>query len=176
MGSFICTEIGVSAEEQTLNSSMTEEEFFTWLKSRGISDEDCNALSGKYSPIECTCTHYSDYKVMKLSSENGVTQSGCTQLDAGDFDDLGLTKIGKKLVRKYLKEVPAGERMTFNSFMSKKKFFKWLKSWGVSDKDCNTLSGKFSLNDNYYLCYSSNYGDGIILREWCYSTWIYSAR
>ena len=109
---------------------------------------------------------------MKLSSENGVTASGCTQLDAGDFDDLGLTKIGKKLVRKCLTELPAEEPMTFNSVVSKETFFKWLKSWGVSDKDCNTLSGKFSLTDDY-LCY---YGDGIILREWCYSIWVYSAR
>ena len=115
--------------------------------------------------------------VMKLSSENGLTPSGCTQLDAGDFDDLGLTKFGKKLVLKYLMRVPAEERATFNSFMSQEEFFKWLMSWGVSDKDCNTLSGKFSLIDDYLKCYCNNYnGDGIILREWCYSTWVYSAR
>ena len=42
--------------------------------------------------------------VMGLSSENGVTPSGFTQLDADDFDDLGLTKIGKKLVLKCLAE------------------------------------------------------------------------
>lgn len=42
--------------------------------------------------------------VMELSLENGVTPPGFTQLDADDFDDLGLTKIGKKLVLKCLAE------------------------------------------------------------------------
>ena len=37
--------------------------------------------------------------------ENGVTACGFSQLDKEDFDDLGLTKIGKKLVLKILPEV-----------------------------------------------------------------------
>ena len=37
-------------------------------------------------------------------SENGVTPSGFIQFDAEDFDDIGLTKFGKKLVLKLLAE------------------------------------------------------------------------
>ena len=40
-----------------------------------------------------------------LYTENGVTPSGFYQLDAEDFDDIGLTKIGKKLILKILAEV-----------------------------------------------------------------------
>ena len=40
-----------------------------------------------------------------LYTENGVTPSGFNQLDAEDFDDIGLTKIGKKLILKILAEV-----------------------------------------------------------------------
>jgi hypothetical protein len=36
--------------------------------------------------------------------ESGVTASGFSLLDEEDFDDLGLTKIGKKLVLKILPE------------------------------------------------------------------------
>lgn len=42
--------------------------------------------------------------MMEIFTENGVTQSGFAQLDADDFDDLGLTIIGKKLVLKCLAE------------------------------------------------------------------------
>ena len=37
---------------------------------------------------------------------------------------------------------PATRDLTFSSSMSEEDFFKWLKSKGLSDKDCNTLSGK----------------------------------
>ena len=37
--------------------------------------------------------------------ENGVTASGFSLLDKEDFDDLGLTKIGKKLIVKMLPEI-----------------------------------------------------------------------
>ena len=40
-------------------------------------------------------------------SENGVTPSGFTQFDVEDFEDIGLTKFGKKLVLKALAEVSA---------------------------------------------------------------------
>ena len=39
--------------------------------------------------------------------ENGITPSGFTQLDAEDFNDIGLTKFGKKIVLKTLAEVIA---------------------------------------------------------------------
>ena len=40
--------IGASSEEQLIfNSSMSEGDFFQWLRSRGISEKDCKALSGK---------------------------------------------------------------------------------------------------------------------------------
>ena len=37
-----------------------------------------------------------------LILENGITPSGFTQLDAEDFDDIGLTKFGKKIILKTL--------------------------------------------------------------------------
>ena len=81
---------------------MSEEEFFTWLKSRGVSHKDCITLSSKFS-LNAYATVV--IMVMGLSSASGVTPSGFTQLDAEDFDDLGLTKIGKKLVLKCLAEI-----------------------------------------------------------------------
>ena len=30
------------------SSSMSDEDFFKWLRSKGISDKDCKSLSGKY--------------------------------------------------------------------------------------------------------------------------------
>ena len=38
-------------DETTLNfsSSMSEEDFFKWLKSKGVSEKDCKTLSGKLS-------------------------------------------------------------------------------------------------------------------------------
>ena len=32
----------------TLSSSMSNEDFFKWLGSKGISDKDCKTLTGKY--------------------------------------------------------------------------------------------------------------------------------
>ena len=37
--------------------------------------------------------------------ENGVTASGFSLLDEEGFEDLGLTKIGKKLILKILPEI-----------------------------------------------------------------------
>jgi hypothetical protein len=37
--------------------------------------------------------------------------------------------------------VPSEEQLTFNCAMSEVEFFKWLKSRGMSEKDCKTLSG-----------------------------------
>ena len=43
-------------------------------------------------------------------------------------------------------DVPlATQKLIFSSYMSDDDFFKWLKSKGVSDKDCSTLSGKYSV-------------------------------
>ena len=36
---------------------------------------------------------------------------------------------------------PVVQREDFNSAMTEEEFFKWLKSKGVSEKDCKTLSG-----------------------------------
>ena len=35
-----------SVRQEVFNSSMSEEEFFKWLKSRGVSEKDCQTLSG----------------------------------------------------------------------------------------------------------------------------------
>jgi hypothetical protein len=40
-----------------------------------------------------------------VCTENGVTPSGFIQLGTEDFDDIGLTKIGKKLILKTLAEL-----------------------------------------------------------------------
>ena len=40
--------VGASSEEQLqYNRSMSDEDFCRWLRSRGISEKDCKALSGK---------------------------------------------------------------------------------------------------------------------------------
>ena len=39
--------------QMTFNSSMSEEDFFKWLRSRGVSDKDCKTLSGKMPQYDC---------------------------------------------------------------------------------------------------------------------------
>ena len=46
--------------------------------------------------------------VIIYTSENGVTALDFVQSDAKDFDDIGLTKFGKRRVLKILAEVKAG--------------------------------------------------------------------
>ena len=48
-------------------------------------------------------------------------------------------------------DVPsATQKLMFSSSMSDEDFFKWLRSKGVSDKDCKILSGKYTiLSDTY---------------------------
>ena len=90
------------------NSSMSEEDFFKWLKSKGIGEKDCKTLSGNDNNL-CCCNESFDYCYMYslIVLENGITPSGFTQLDAEDFNDIGLTKFGKKIVLKTLAEVIA---------------------------------------------------------------------
>ena len=38
-----------------------------------------------------------------------------------------------------------GHNLTFSSSISDEDFFKWLRSKGISDKDCKTLSGKYKV-------------------------------
>jgi hypothetical protein len=40
---------------------------------------------------------------------------------------------------------PATHNLTFSSSMSNEDFFKWIGSKGISDKDCNTLSGMYKV-------------------------------
>ena len=40
---------------------------------------------------------------------------------------------------------PATQNLMFSSSMSDEDFFKWLRSKGVSDKDCKILSGKYPI-------------------------------
>ena len=47
--------------------------------------------------------HYVDFAL--LHTENGVTASGFTQLVAEDFEVLGLTIIGKRLILRLWKEM-----------------------------------------------------------------------
>ena len=48
-------ESGVLAATQKLkfSSSMSDEDFFKWLRSKGISDKDCKILPGKYTILKC---------------------------------------------------------------------------------------------------------------------------
>ena len=39
--------MAVEVQMTLFNSSMSEEDFFTWLRSRGVSVKDCKTLSGK---------------------------------------------------------------------------------------------------------------------------------
>ena len=84
---------------------MSDDDFFKWLRSKGINEKDCNTLSGTYYYTNISSTLNVNLKVMKNNFiENGVTASGFSQLDEEDFEDLGLTKIGKKLILKILPE------------------------------------------------------------------------
>ena len=50
---FILTGVKVPAEDEQrmFNSTMSDDDFFKWLRSKGISEKDCNALSGKFASI-----------------------------------------------------------------------------------------------------------------------------
>ena len=47
--------VKVPAEDEQGNSkfssTMSDGDFFKWLRSQGISERDCNALSGKYMSV-----------------------------------------------------------------------------------------------------------------------------
>ena len=91
-------------EEMTFSSSMSEEDFFKWLKSKGVSDKDRKTLSGKTKPVKyCLLCHY--YWMVMIFSENGVTALEFVQSEAVDYDDIGLTKFGKRRILKLLPEV-----------------------------------------------------------------------
>ena len=68
-------------------------------------------------------------------------------------------------------EKPAEEQVMFNSSMSDNDFFKWLRSRGVSDKDCKILSGKMHYTMSLLLL-----SDNVMFpfREWCDSFGFYS--
>ena len=87
------------------SSSMSEEDFFKWLRSKGVSDKDCKTLSGKMPQYDCIILLLLIDDVIKLPSENGVTALEFVQSDTEDFNDIGLTKFGKKRVLKILVEI-----------------------------------------------------------------------
>jgi hypothetical protein len=47
-----CSGVKVSAEDEKgdlkFSSTMSDGDFFKWLRSKGISEKDCNTLSGMY--------------------------------------------------------------------------------------------------------------------------------
>ena len=96
---FNLAEVPVDHEEQM--ASMSDEDFFKWLRSRGINEKDYKALTGKILVLCASAT------IIPIILDNGVTPPGFSQLDEEDFDDLGLTIIGKKRVLKTLAEVKA---------------------------------------------------------------------
>jgi hypothetical protein len=91
---------------------MSDEDFFKWLRSKGVNDKDCKTLSGKYN-VPLTILYREYYHPWCTDSlyyiENGITASGFLLCDTEDFDDIfddiGLTKIGKKLLLKIFTEV-----------------------------------------------------------------------
>ena len=46
----------------------------------------------------------SDYLIIIVYIESGITAAAFSQLDKEDFEDIGLTIIGKKLIPKILPE------------------------------------------------------------------------
>ena len=53
---FLLAGVEVSADHEkqmTFNSSMSKEDFYKWLRSRGISEEDGKTLISKYNNIIC---------------------------------------------------------------------------------------------------------------------------
>ena len=51
----LCAGVKVPAEDEKGNlkfsSTMSDDDFFKWLRSKGISEKDCNTLSGMYTSI-----------------------------------------------------------------------------------------------------------------------------
>ena len=49
----VCAGVKVPAEDEKKNlkfsSTMSDDDFFKWLRSKGISEKDCNTLSGRYT-------------------------------------------------------------------------------------------------------------------------------
>ena len=41
-------DVSSATHNLTFSSSMSDEDFFKWLSSKGVSDKDCKTLSGKY--------------------------------------------------------------------------------------------------------------------------------
>ena len=41
-------DVPTATHNLTFSSSMSDEDFFKWLRSKGISDKDCKILPGKY--------------------------------------------------------------------------------------------------------------------------------
>ena len=67
--------------------------------------------------------------------------------------------------------MPVEVQVTFNSSMSEEDFFKWLRSKGVSDKDCKILSGKIHQYNCIVLLLLMML---IPFREWCYCSGVCS--
>ena len=67
--------------------------------------------------------------------------------------------------------MPVEVQVTFNSSMSEEDFFKWLRSKGVSDKDCKILSGKMPQYNCIVLLLLMML---IAFREWCYCSGVCS--
>jgi hypothetical protein len=82
---------------------MIVEDFFKWLSSKGVNEKDCKTLSGKCKVPLTTTNNIIAYIYYMI--ENGITPSGFLHFDAEDFDDIGLTKLGKKLFLKTFLEI-----------------------------------------------------------------------
>ena len=52
---------------------------------------------------------------------------------------------------------PATQKLMFSSSMSDEDFFKWLRSKGISDKDCKTLPGKYTILSATYILLNREY-------------------
>ena len=88
---------------------MSDEDFFKWLSSKGMSDKDCKTLSGRYKVTLTTIISYLSpehccHNII-IIIESGITPSEFLLCDTEDFDDIGLTKFGKKRLLKTFTEV-----------------------------------------------------------------------
>ena len=93
---------GIEEESKSAFHDMSEEDFVQWFQKRGVSLADCNTLTSKEQNLNIWPKATS---LFLLSTGQGVTPAGFTVLDAEDFEGLGLSKIGKRLVVRALQEV-----------------------------------------------------------------------
>ena len=76
--------------------------------------------------------------ISRLSHNRDIKHTCITVGEANEDIDDAKSTLGQTT------DLP-GHNLTFSSSMSDEYFIKWLRSKGISDIDCKTLSGKYKL-------------------------------